>query len=530
MNIKTFFTQANSLFLGFFIIGIGILLRFFMLSHQSLWIDEGATVAMTDSISFWKNFSDFLEKDTGDRFQPLYYFVLPYWRLVFGDSEFVLRSFSALLGSVTVILIFSIALRLYGKPHALWTAMLASVSAFGIFYSQDARPYALLLCLATLQTYLISYTLQVDRNSNDRLWRWFFWMTTAIASFGSIFIIIFTVGISLSHFLVDRHLKRWLRWWLPCALWMLPAIIFYLSSNVATTPEKVNTTKRLGTLLYNVLFAPYGILVGLTYGPSTESLHSDNLLPVLLDYVPELLILLLVVCLLVFFLFTYFLGKTEDLQYRLVSRFFASLLIISFGLAFLFAAFTPLNWLPRHSFYLWIPFVLLIPTITHQKHFYFLTKTTILILILLNLYALLNYYFKPIYWKDNYRAVAEYLKANQNPSVASILLYGTLRTLTYYNDTKTFNGLMLIGQCSKDCNLSSVNAKPGRTCVTSCFAQKVNHLTQGVPTVLVVVNREFAWQKKTNIPVETLMSELYTLEASISSFQHFKIYRFTENR
>ncbi|PHM06674.1 glycosyltransferase family 39 protein, partial [Nostoc sp. 'Peltigera malacea cyanobiont' DB3992] len=132
-------------FVVFIIIIISIFLRFSLLQNQSLWFDEGWSLALSDGTTFQENLFHIVNREAGDKYQPLYYLVLFYWRSAFGDSEFAIRSLSALLGVGSVIAIFFTSLRVYGKQHALWSSMILAVSSFSIFYSQDARPYALLI-------------------------------------------------------------------------------------------------------------------------------------------------------------------------------------------------------------------------------------------------------------------------------------------------------------------------------------------------------------------------------------------------
>ena len=86
-----------------FVILIGFFLRFFLLAHQSFWFDEGATFFNTANLNLWENIIFYLEDYKGDRFQPLYFLIMPYWRWVLGNHEWALRALSAFLGSMTLV-------------------------------------------------------------------------------------------------------------------------------------------------------------------------------------------------------------------------------------------------------------------------------------------------------------------------------------------------------------------------------------------------------------------------------------------
>ena len=56
------------------IIGVAALLRFYRLTNQSFWFDEGTTLNFTDSVDLVENARRLFRLSTGgERFQPLYY-------------------------------------------------------------------------------------------------------------------------------------------------------------------------------------------------------------------------------------------------------------------------------------------------------------------------------------------------------------------------------------------------------------------------------------------------------------------------
>ena len=106
--------QSKYYFTIFLIIVLSIFLRFFLLGNQSLWFDEGVSLILSDG-SFEENLSKILSRESGDKYQLLYFLLLFFWRSAFGDTEFAIRSLSALLGVGSVIAIFFTTLRIYGK-------------------------------------------------------------------------------------------------------------------------------------------------------------------------------------------------------------------------------------------------------------------------------------------------------------------------------------------------------------------------------------------------------------------------------
>lgn len=114
-------------------------LRVYGLGVQSLWSDEGASAAMT-----WRTPAEILAASAGDIHPPLYYLLLRLWTEGSGRTEFGLRFLSVLAGVLTVALTARLGGRLFGTPGRLIGALLLAVSPLGVYYSQEARMYALL--------------------------------------------------------------------------------------------------------------------------------------------------------------------------------------------------------------------------------------------------------------------------------------------------------------------------------------------------------------------------------------------------
>ena len=135
--------------------------RFYHLPGQSLWSDEGNSVALAR-----RSLAEIARRTAFDIHPPFYYWLLKIWTGLFGDSEAGLRSLSAVLGVACVYLTWHIAVRLLGRRVALIATLIAALSPFQIYYAQEARMYMLLALLGTL-TILLAVLL-VDQF--DSLW------------------------------------------------------------------------------------------------------------------------------------------------------------------------------------------------------------------------------------------------------------------------------------------------------------------------------------------------------------------------
>jgi len=130
---------------------LGLFLRICYLGAESMWLDEIFSVEMShlNPINIVKE--NMLQ---GDSNPPLYYVLLHYWVIMFGDSEFASRMLSVIPGSLSVLLIYKFGRELFNKNAGLIAALIMAVSVFQIKYSQEARTYSLIVFLTLFSNYL----------------------------------------------------------------------------------------------------------------------------------------------------------------------------------------------------------------------------------------------------------------------------------------------------------------------------------------------------------------------------------------
>jgi 4-amino-4-deoxy-L-arabinose transferase-like glycosyltransferase len=131
-------------------------LRAYHLDFQSLWRDEVdalrfATRALPDLLATFR---------TPGENGPLYFLVLRGWLLLTGRSEFALRSLSLIAGVLAVPLTVALGRRLLDRQTALVGGLLVATSPYLVWYSQEAKMYALTvsLVIAALWAYWASLT------------------------------------------------------------------------------------------------------------------------------------------------------------------------------------------------------------------------------------------------------------------------------------------------------------------------------------------------------------------------------------
>lgn len=142
----------------FCILVLAATLRLLHLGSESLWLDEIISVAIArlDWGTFWKLVSRF------EANMALYYGLLHFW-IKLGESEAIVRGLSALAGFLTVPLLYALGERLFSTRVGLIGALLLSVNAFHIRFSQEARAYTLVVLLTTLSSFF--FVKAIERNS-----------------------------------------------------------------------------------------------------------------------------------------------------------------------------------------------------------------------------------------------------------------------------------------------------------------------------------------------------------------------------
>lgn len=196
------------------LIALAALLRLFALDAESLWFDETYSVAFASTDLSWLSVLraggvPFAEKN-------VYNVFLHFW-LALGQTDFMIRLPSALFGVATVGVVFAVARRLFGHRPALWAAALVAVSPFHIWYSQEARMYALAGLFAWLAVWAA-----MRGFSSRRRWPWLVYlMSAALAlythSFTGFLLLALNLWIALT-FLLDASRRRNLVPWLAANL------------------------------------------------------------------------------------------------------------------------------------------------------------------------------------------------------------------------------------------------------------------------------------------------------------------------
>jgi len=125
----------------------GVALRFATLGLQSYHHDEVVTAARVLPGSFGHMLH---EVRISESTPPLYYVLAWVWSKCFGLGEAGLRSLSALFGAATIPVAYLIGKELSSRRAGVIAAALVAFNPMLVWYSQEARAYALLILLCAV--------------------------------------------------------------------------------------------------------------------------------------------------------------------------------------------------------------------------------------------------------------------------------------------------------------------------------------------------------------------------------------------
>lgn len=241
------------------ILGLG--LRLISL-NQSLWLDE-ATSALTTKMSLADFFTKFMP---GDFHPPLYYLLLRVWSLFFGTSEIALRSLSILFGVGTVYLVYLIGKKIINSEVGLIAGILLATSGLHIYYSQEARMYAMSTFLVAL--FIFSLVKIIKNESRVEYWL-IFALTLALIGLTDYLPLLILAPIWIFIIIGKYKPKFWFKFVAShiiiaiSFLILLPLFIKQFTSGISVTSSSPAWVQVLGTFsLKDILLIPVKFAIG----------------------------------------------------------------------------------------------------------------------------------------------------------------------------------------------------------------------------------------------------------------------------
>jgi len=147
-----------------------LFLRLYRLDHQSLWSDEIGSVNQSRpgvAEIFYVNLNPgnttYLAATP-----PLQYSIMHFFLLA-KDSDFMARLPSVIFGVLSILMIFIIGREFYGSRTGLFSALLMAISVYHIMYSQEARPYSMMIFFSLASFYCLWKAMKTEKQGH---WYW----------------------------------------------------------------------------------------------------------------------------------------------------------------------------------------------------------------------------------------------------------------------------------------------------------------------------------------------------------------------
>ena len=239
---------------------LGAALRFATLGTQSLWADEGFTA----KIAGHSLASAASQVPHTESTPPVYYALAWIWAHLFGSSAFALRSLSALFGTATVWAVYWAAIALCTRRVALLAALITAVSPIMVWYSQEARAYALMLLLTVFALGFFLRSLAEPRP------RWLIgWAACSAAALATHYFAAFPLAVEAAWLLVSLRGRRDLLAALAIPAIVGAALLPLLLYQKAHVPRPWTSAFTVADQLKAVA---QSFLVGITWTPLTHRL------------------------------------------------------------------------------------------------------------------------------------------------------------------------------------------------------------------------------------------------------------------
>jgi hypothetical protein len=218
---------------------LAFILRMLRLDFQPLWWDEGWSLYFATA-----DIPSMIARTAIDIHPPFYYLLLHVWILVVGSSAISVRLFSVLVGTLSIPPIFLLGRRLFDVRVGIMAALTMAVAPFHIYYSQEARMYALVAFLTLCSMYLfVSLLERAEAGSCLRIHWLLYVVGTSLAMYTQYYAIF--IPLSQTIFILIRFgryrplLTKWLGAQFALLLSYLPWLLYAGRKLVEYVGEKM---------------------------------------------------------------------------------------------------------------------------------------------------------------------------------------------------------------------------------------------------------------------------------------------------
>ena len=146
MGLKSVFRSHFTAWTLAVVLVLAAVLRLYHLEHQSLWIDEIASMLGASPEQTWTNMMLYSRHDQ----PPAFFVLLHYWFKLFPFNDFSGRLMSVVVGLTSIIAIFFLGKEVKDNRTGLIASFITSFSYIHILFSQEVRFYTVVFLFSTL--------------------------------------------------------------------------------------------------------------------------------------------------------------------------------------------------------------------------------------------------------------------------------------------------------------------------------------------------------------------------------------------
>ncbi len=268
-------------------------LRLIHLGGRSFRTDEGiiAQLAQRDLTGVWQGS---LQNST-----PAFFNLqLHYLYQGLGSSQFALSLLPLIYGVLTVYFTYLLISRYVSRQVGLVAALLLAISPYGVFISQELRPYSLMTCMYLAAAY---YFLRFLETGSVK-----FWLLNLVFTVGAVYSHIFAWTIliveNLYFFLYFRTHSKYLLHWFGLQIGVIllfaptiPATITMLQAS-GVNPESVSPGKMsLSAFLYMAVKKGFGLVLHFSGGYYFQDLPLRRLFNIFAQPLQGLILLIMII-------------------------------------------------------------------------------------------------------------------------------------------------------------------------------------------------------------------------------------------
>jgi 4-amino-4-deoxy-L-arabinose transferase-like glycosyltransferase len=422
--IKTLLAKSRYVQLLLALTLIGAFLRFYNLGFNSLWLDEASTYTLSVG-----SIPQIWEATAAGEFNPPLFYWVEHMMLVFGNNEVILRFIPALLGVLTIPLVYLAGKEFIDRNVGIIAAAAFAFSPFLIFYSQEARAYSMMLFFITFAMVFYFKALKTNDVKNWALfsvlsalafWSHFYAMVVIAA------LVLYALGMQIQKIREDiRNLK-------PMALAIAAFTIICLPLIIVTIQlfaKRSASAPTFGIQGFGIIIETFKQISGFS----------------------EIAMYVLVMLFIIGIVQAFLMDKNKGI-------FLVWVTVLTFVISYLLSYRIPM--VPRYL--LFINIVFFIGIAISYKMFYSLINNRAIVygfmafLLILNASFLMNYYSG--YSKDDWKGFSGIMQKTTNPGDFVVLVPGYIsQPFNYYYSNTTDGTFEFSADTAKD--LDAIDAQ-----------------------------------------------------------------------